>query len=116
MTFPLNVTEAAVKQMIAARAAEGEAMKDVAIRAYVKGGGCSGFSRGLDLEDAIEEEDLIQEYTMDNQTIKVVIDDASAVYLEGTTLDFVETELQSGFKFSDGSIKSTCACGSSVAY
>ena len=47
--------------------------------------------------------------------LKVFIDQASLLYLEGAEVDYVETMEGSGFKFSNPQVKSTCGCGSSFS-
>ena len=45
--------------------------------------------------------------------LKVFVDQASLLYLDGAEVDFVETLEGSGFKFNNPQVKSTCGCGSS---
>jgi iron-sulfur cluster assembly protein len=45
--------------------------------------------------------------------LKVFVDQASLMYLEGAEVDYVESLEGSGFKFSNPNVKSTCGCGSS---
>ena len=42
-----------------------------------------------------------------------MIDDKSALYLVGTTLDFIDTLQESGFKMANPNAASTCGCGES---
>jgi Fe-S cluster assembly iron-binding protein IscA len=50
-------------------------------------------------------------YTYDG--LKIFVDQASLLYLDGAEVDFVETLEGSGFKFNNPQVKSTCGCGSS---
>ena len=43
----------------------------------------------------------------------MIVDEKSALYLVGTTLDFVDTLQESGFKMVNPNAKSTCGCGES---
>ena len=45
--------------------------------------------------------------------VRVIVDEKSALYLVGTTLDFVDTLQESGFKMINPQAKSTCGCGES---
>ena len=45
--------------------------------------------------------------------VRVVVDEKSALYLVGTTLDYVDTVMESGFKIQNPNAKSTCGCGQS---
>jgi iron-sulfur cluster assembly protein len=47
--------------------------------------------------------------------LNVFIDSASALYLEGAEVDYVESFEGSGFKFNNPQVKSTCGCGSSFS-
>ncbi len=47
--------------------------------------------------------------------LKVFVDQASLLYLDGAEVDFVESLEGSGFKFNNPNVKSTCGCGSSFS-
>jgi iron-sulfur cluster assembly protein len=80
------------------------------LRVGVKGGGCSGFTYMLDLvEDGPGEED--QE--MESQGVKIVVDQRSLLYLEGTEIDYKSGIMGSGFVFKNPNATSSCGCGSS---
>lgn len=80
------------------------------LRVGVKGGGCSGFSYVIQMEDEPpREKDLLFEM----EGIKLVIDKKSILYLNGSTLDWEKTLIHQGFKFNNPNEKSTCGCGTS---
>jgi iron-sulfur cluster assembly protein len=79
------------------------------LRIAVVGGGCSGFSYSMAFEN--QPSMLDKTYTYDG--LKIFIDQASMLYLEGAEVDYVETLEGSGFKFNNPHVKSTCGCGSS---
>jgi iron-sulfur cluster assembly protein len=79
------------------------------LRISVVGGGCSGFSYSMAFENTPNI--LDKTYTYDG--LKVFVDQASLLYLDGAEVDFVETLEGSGFKFNNPNVKSTCGCGSS---
>ena len=79
------------------------------LRIAVVGGGCSGFSYSMAFEN--QPSMLDKTYTYDG--LKVFIDQASMLYLEGAEVDYVDTLEGSGFKFNNPHVKSTCGCGSS---
>lgn len=84
------------------------------VRAGVQGGGCSGFSYVLKFVEASEiKEDWIIE---DHDGLKIYIDQMSAMYLEGTNLDYVVGDFQSGFSFTNPKITHRCGCGQSFSY
>ena len=79
------------------------------LRISVVGGGCSGFSYSMAFEN--QPNILDKTYTYDG--LKIFVDQASLLYLDGAEVDFVETLEGSGFKFNNPQVKSTCGCGSS---
>ncbi len=80
------------------------------LRVGVKGGGCSGFSYMLDLtEDAKSEKDE----ELESHGIKILIDMASYLYLNGVEIDFKDEVMGRGFVFKNPNATSTCGCGSS---
>ena len=83
--------------------------KPAGLRISVVGGGCSGFSYSMAFENSPGLMDKV--YTYDD--LKVFIDQASLLYLDGARVDYVETLEGSGFKFENPNVKSTCGCGSS---
>ena len=78
------------------------------LRISVVGGGCSGFSYSM----AFENQPNILDKTYNYDGLKVFVDQASLLYLDGAEVDFVETLEGSGFKFNNPQVKSTCGCGS----
>lgn len=85
--------------------------KPAGLRISVVGGGCSGFSYSM----AFENNPGFLDKTYDFDILKVFVDQASLLYLDGAEVDYVETLEGSGFKFNNPNIKSTCGCGSSFS-
>jgi iron-sulfur cluster assembly accessory protein len=85
--------------------------KPAGLRISVVGGGCSGFSYSMAFENTPNM--LDKTYSYDG--LKVFIDQASLLYLDGAEVDYVETLEGSGFKFGNPNVKSTCGCGSSFS-
>jgi len=81
------------------------------LRIAVVGGGCSGFSYSM----AFENNPQMLDKTYSYDGLKVFVDQASLLYLEGAQVDYVESIEGSGFKFSNPNVKSTCGCGSSFS-
>jgi iron-sulfur cluster assembly accessory protein len=85
--------------------------KPAGLRISVVGGGCSGFSYSM----AFENSPNMLDKTYSFGGLKVCIDQASMLYLDGAEVDYVESLEGSGFKFSNPQVKSTCGCGSSFS-
>ena len=80
------------------------------LRVAVVGGGCSGFSYHMAFENQVNtDSDNVYEF----EGLKVLVDQMSEMYLEGVSIDYIETLEGSGFKFNNPNVKSTCGCGSS---
>ena len=81
------------------------------LRVGVKGGGCSGFSYTLGFDDNVNETDQINEV----KGVKVVCDPKSFLYLNGTEVDFEESLMGRGFKFTNPNASKSCGCGESFS-
>jgi len=105
----VNLTENAigkVKEIL-----DAQEPKPAGLRISVVGGGCSGFSYSMAFENAPN----MLDKTLNYEGLKVFVDQASLLYLEGAEVDYVETMEGSGFKFNNPQVKSTCGCGSSFS-
>src|SRR5258708_161147 len=82
------------------------------LRVGVAGGGCSGFQYSLGFDKEYDEKlDSKYEY----HGVSVVVDKKSALYLDGTTLDFYEGLEKRGFTFENPNAVKSCGCGSSFS-
>ena len=61
------------------------------LRVYVSGGGCSGLSYGMGFEEKPDEDDSI----IDQNGIKMIVDNYSQKYLKGTNIDYIESLMRS---------------------
>jgi iron-sulfur cluster assembly accessory protein len=85
--------------------------KPSGLRISVVGGGCSGFSYSMGFEN----DPGLLDKVYDFGGLKVYIDQASMLYLDGAKVDYVETPEGSGFKFDNPNVRTTCGCGSSFS-
>jgi iron-sulfur cluster assembly protein len=104
----IDVTEAAQGRIRDLLEKDGK-LDTHALRLKVVGGGCSGLRYELSFDDAVRDADT----TVAAGPVRVVVDDKSALYLVGTTLDFVDTLNESGFKMMNPNAQNTCGCGES---
>ena len=81
------------------------------LRLGVQGGGCSGLSYAMRLENQPRGSDQIFE----RDGARIFIDPKSYPYLEHITLDYEETLMRKGFLFQNPQATRTCGCGSSFA-
>jgi len=80
------------------------------LRVGVAGGGCSGFQYSLGFDKSFDEK---VDSCYEQHGLTVVVDKKSALYLDGTTLDFYEGLEKRGFVFDNPQAVKTCGCGSS---
>ena len=81
----------------------------VGVRLGVKTSGCSGMAYVLEFVDDVNDDDVVFE----DRGVKVIIDQKSMVYLDGTELDYGKEGLNEGFKFNNPNVKDESGCGES---
>ena len=82
---------------------------NIALRTFVQGGGCSGFSYGFTLEEEKAEDD----FEIAVGSFRVLVDSMSMQYLQGAEIDYKEELSGSSFSIKNPNAQSTCGCGSS---
>jgi iron-sulfur cluster assembly protein len=102
------LTERAAGKVRALMALEPAGEAEV-LRVAVQGGGCGGFEYALGFDRGATADDGEWEFF----GIRVVVDAASARYLRGATVDFVESLAESGFKVDNPNASGSCGCGHS---
>lgn len=105
----ITITEKAVEKIADVIAEENDS--SLMLRAFVQGGGCSGFQYGFTLDSSINEDDFV----VDKGTVKVLVDSMSYQYLDGATIDYKDDLYGSQFTISNPNASSTCGCGSSFS-
>lgn len=84
--------------------------ESMVLRLGVTGGGCSGFSYAIGFDDKFDE---AADSKFECHGVEVVVDKKSALYLDGTTVDFFEGIEKRGFAFDNPNAVKSCGCGSS---
>ena len=93
-----------IKELLSQRGKE-----SVGVRVGVKKGGCSGLAYTIEYADDIGKFDEVVE----DKGVRVIIDPKASIYLIGTSMDFVEEKMKSGFVFVNPNEKGRCGCGES---
>jgi len=104
----IQVTPKAIDRIKRTFAQEGVAG---GLRLGVLGGGCSGLSYQFKFDARERPTDKVFEY----DGVKVFVDPKSLLYLDGMTLDYQESLMQSGFVFDNPNAKKGCGCGTSFS-
>ncbi len=106
---PITLTQGAISEIKNLLSSK-NVPADHGLRLGVKGGGCAGFSYIMGF-DKLKDSDNSYEIG----GVKVFIDKAQELYLEGTELDFLNGLENRGFIFNNPNAEETCGCGSSFS-
>jgi len=104
----LALTERAAEKVRSLMALEPAGQAEV-LRIAVQGGGCGGFEYALGFDRGAADDDA----ELSCFGVRVVVDNASARYLKGATIDFLESLNESGFKVDNPNASGSCGCGHS---
>ena len=105
LSRPLEFTAAAAAKVRELIAEEGN--PGLKLRAYIQGGGCSGFQYGFDEERG--EDDL----AVETDGVTLLVDPLSLQYLMGAEVDYSESLHGAQFVIRNPNARTTCGCGSS---
>lgn len=103
----IRLTEAAQAQ--AKSLLDREAEPKTGLRIAVVGGGCSGLQYKIGWDDPTEKDDL----TTHENGLVLMVDEKSAVMLDGSVLEFHDTIEQQGFEVQNPQATGCCGCGKS---
>ncbi len=78
------------------------------LRIFVAGGGCSGLQYGMTLDEEQEGDTVISQ-----GDFKVLVDEMSAGYINGSEVDYVDSLMGAGFAVNNPNAVSSCGCGHS---
>lgn len=105
----VTLSESAVKEV--KRLMNVQGITEGGLRLGIKGGGCSGLTYTINFDDKINQYDTVYEI----EGIKVIVDAKSAIYLQGTQLDFYKDLMGGQFRFVNPNAQKTCGCGESFS-
>jgi iron-sulfur cluster assembly protein len=83
----------------------------IGLRIGVTESGCSGYSYALDFAETATDNDTV----IEQDGVKIVIEQSSLPLLDGMELDFVQQGLNQSFKFNNPNVVSSCGCGESFS-
>lgn len=102
----ISLTDKAANRLQEIIKSKGESLS---LRVMVRGGGCSGLEYGMALERNPRPDDNI----LEAEGVKVVVDPGSLQFLDGSTIDFVDSLMGGGFAINNPNAVSACGCGQS---
>ena len=105
----LTLTESAAEKVREIREAQ-KIESDLFLRVGINAGGCSGFSYSLTFDKEFDE---TKDSKHEQHGVEFIVDKKSALYLDGTTVDFYNGLEKQGFTFNNPNAVKTCGCGSS---
>ena len=105
--FPLAISDLALEKIRAYGESTPE-FKGKAFRVFIEGGGCAGFRYSFVFDDP-QDDDLRTRLS----GVDVAIDPLSMQYLQGATVDYVDSMTGAGFTVHNPNASSSCGCGHS---
>ncbi|HKH34747.1 MAG TPA: iron-sulfur cluster insertion protein ErpA [Beijerinckiaceae bacterium] len=81
------------------------------LRISVNGGGCSGFQYAFEVDRSRQEDDIL----IERDGARVLVDQVSLQYMDGSTIDFVDDLIGQSFKIENPHATASCGCGTSFS-
>lgn len=104
----VNVTDIAATKIKDYVQGQKKSIDDAGLRVGVKGGGCSGFTYSLAIDEQRDGDHIFE-----NNGIKVLVDDLSLRYVDDSEVDYVDGLTGAGFQVNNPNVVAACGCGSS---
>ena len=89
---------------------EKENKLDYGLRVGVIPGGCSAYTYEINLEKEPKENDMV----IQEKGVKIFINPESISFMKGSTVDYIDSLMNAGFKVNNPNVKTSCGCGHSV--
>lgn len=102
----INLTEKAAEYMKTKLMFKGK--PGAALRIGVRGGGCNGLTYVTEID---EKPPRKRDIVYDFHGLKVLVDNRSIRYIEGSVVDYENTLMYQGLKFKNPLETSSCGCG-----
>ncbi len=104
----VTLTDIAATKVNEFLASQESAPETSGLRVGVRGGGCSGFQYALALDEQRDGDTIFEDHG-----IRVIVDEQSLSYVDGSVVDFKESMMGSGFEVNNPNVVAACGCGSS---
>jgi len=104
----ITLTDKGAEKVQEFLASQGDAATTAGLRVGVRGGGCSGFQYQLAFDEERDGDTVVESHG-----IRLLVDTASADYVKGAVVDYVEGLQGAGFQVNNPNVVAACGCGSS---
>src|SRR3979409_83315 len=99
----ITLTDKGAEKVREFLSSQGTEVETAGLRVGVRGGGCSGFQYALAPHEPSGEDRIF-----DVDGIKVIVDEASLQYVDGSEVDFTESLMGSGFQVNNPNVVASC--------
>jgi iron-sulfur cluster assembly protein len=89
-------------------ASQGADISAAGLRVGVRGGGCSGFQYQLAFD-----EERGGDVVFEDHGLRILVDNQSLPYVDGSSIDYVDSLQGAGFQVNNPNVTAACGCGSS---
>jgi iron-sulfur cluster assembly accessory protein len=83
-------------------------VSDAGLRVGVRGGGCSGFQYQLAFDERRDGDVIFEDHGL-----RILVDNQSLPYVDGSSIDYVDSLQGAGFQVNNPNVVAACGCGSS---
>jgi iron-sulfur cluster assembly accessory protein len=104
----VNLTDSGAEKVREFLSTQGLDESSAGLRVGVRGGGCSGFQYQLAFDEQ-RDGDVIFEHS----GLRLLVDNQSLPYVDGSTIDYVDSLQGAGFQVNNPNVVAACGCGSS---
>src|SRR5512132_1296665 len=104
----VNLTEKGAEKVREYLSSQGLAEQTAGLRVGVRGGGCSGFQYQLAFDETRDGDAVFED-----QGLRLLVDNQSLPYVDGSTVDYVDSMQGAGFQVNNPNVVAACGCGSS---
>ena len=104
----VHLTEKGAEKVREYLGSQGLAERSAGLRVGVRGGGCSGFQYQLAFDELRDGDAVFEDHGL-----RLLVDNQSLPYVDGSTVDYVDSMQGAGFQVNNPNVVAACGCGSS---
>ena len=104
----ITLTEKGAEKVHEFLASQGEQSGVAGLRVGVRGGGCSGFQYHLAFDNQRDGDAIFEDHGL-----RILVDNQSLPYVDGSSIDYVDSLQGAGFQVNNPNVVAACGCGSS---